>query len=107
MPIKSELTSLRRQLLRWLMMPLIPLLLAGVATAYYMANHFVNEAYDRSLFRATLALADQVTVVGGRVKVDLPQAAFDMLEYDKDDWIYYKVTGPGGEFITGYSDFPA
>ena len=105
MPSKPPV-SLRRTLLVRLLMPLIPLLLAGVAVAFYMSYHFVNQAYNRSLFRATLSLADQVMVVDGRVMVDLPQAAFDILEYDRDDWIYYKVTGPHGEFVTGYSDLP-
>lgn len=98
--------SLRRTLLVRLLIPLVPLLLAGVAIAFTMSYHFANQSYNRSLFRAALSLADQVTVVNGRVAVDLPQAAFDILEYDKDDWIYYKVTGPNGEFITGYPDLP-
>ncbi len=101
------MTSLRRKLLFRLLTPLLPLLLLGVAAAFYMANHFANLAFDRSLFRAALALADQVEVVGGQVVVDLPQAAFDMLEYDKDDWIYYRVTGANGEFVTGYTELPA
>ena len=99
--------SLRRKLLFKLLAPLLPLLLLGVAAAFFMANYFANEAYDRSLFRAALALADQVEVVRGEVTVDLPQAAFDMLEYDKEDWIYYRVTGARGEFVTGYSELPS
>jgi two-component system sensor histidine kinase TctE len=99
--------SLRRKLLFRLLTPLLPLLLLGVVAAFYMANHFANLAFDRSLFRAALALADQVEVVAGEVTVDLPQAAFDMLEYDKEDWIYYKVTGARGEFVTGYAELPA
>ena len=98
--------SLRRKLLFKLLAPLLPLLLLGVGAAFYMANHYANLAYDRSLFRAALALADQVEVVAGDVTVDLPQAAFDMLEYDKDDWIYYKVSGARGEFVTGYAELP-
>lgn len=98
--------SLRRKLLFKLLAPLLPLLLLGVVAAFYMADHFATLAYDRSLFRAVLALADQVEVVAGDVVVDLPQAAFDMLEYDKDDWIYYKVTGARGEFVTGYTELP-
>jgi len=98
--------SLRRQLLRGLLMPLLPVLLGSVVAAYFTAYHFANLAYDRALLRAVLSLADQVEVVHGLVTVDLPQAAFDMLEYDKDDWRYYKVSGPDGEFVTGYRDIP-
>lgn len=106
MRAKPDSLSLRRKLLIRLLVPLIPLLLIGMGVAFYMSFRFVNQAYNRSLFRATLSLADQVTVVNGEVTVDLPQAAFDMLEYDRDDWIYYKVTGPSGEFVTGYPDLP-
>lgn len=98
--------SLRRQLLRSLLVPLLPILLGIMVATYFTAYHFANLAYDRALLRAVLSLADQVVVVRGQVTVDLPQAAFDMLEYDKDDWRYYKVSGPDGEFITGYRDLP-
>ena len=101
-----KLRSLRRQLLIWLLTLLIPLLLIGAISSYYRANHFANLAYDRSLFRAALALADQIEVQRGQVTVDLPQIARDLLEYDKDDWIYYRIRGPNGELVTGQADLP-
>lgn len=101
-----EHPSLRRQLLVWLLTLLIPLLLLGGIAATFWAYHFSNLAYDRSLFRAALALADQVMVVDGQVVVDLPQKALDLLEYDKDDWIYYRVVDPDGRTITGQADLP-
>ncbi|MGB4767225.1 MAG: sensor histidine kinase [Rugosibacter sp.] len=104
MPTRSR--SLRRQLLVWLLSMLIPLLLLGGLNSYFRAYHFSNLAYDRSLFRAALGLADQVFVVKGQVVVDLPQKALDLLEYDKDDWVYYRVTDPKGKLITGEVDLP-
>lgn len=104
MPAKAR--SLRRQLLIWLLVLLIPLLIIGGFNSYFRAYHFSNLAYDRSLFRAALALADQVFVVRGKVMVDLPQKALDLLEYDKDDWIYYRVTDPQGEVVTGEPGLP-
>lgn len=105
MPV-TERRSLRHQLLRWLLTLLLPLLLLGGIAATFWAYHFSNLAYDRSLFRAALALADQVMVVDGRVVVDLPQKALDLLEYDKDDWIYYRVVDPVGRTITGETSLP-
>jgi two-component system sensor histidine kinase TctE len=99
--VSTEARSLRRQLLTWLLALLIPLLVIGTVNSYFRAYHFSNLAYDRSLFRAALALADQVEVVRGKVVVDLPQKALDLLEYDKDDWIYYRVTDPQGRTVTG------
>lgn len=93
--------SLRQQLLRLLLILLTLILTAGALVSYYRAYYFANLAYDRSLLRAALALADQVEVVNGAIQVDLPQKAFDLLEYDKDDWIYYRVTDPVGRVVTG------
>ncbi|HEX5364195.1 MAG TPA: sensor histidine kinase N-terminal domain-containing protein, partial [Gallionella sp.] len=76
----------------------------GAINSYFRAYHFSNVAYDRSLFRAALALADQVEVVQGKVVVDMPQKAIDLLEYDKDDWVYYRVTDPQGHTIAGEDD---
>lgn len=90
----------------WLLALLIPLLIVGAINSYYRAYHFSNLAYDRSLFRAALALADQVVVVQGQVVVDLPQNALDLLEYDKDDWVYYRVTDPQGRTVTGEASLP-
>lgn len=93
--------SLRQQLLRLLLVLLTLLLTVGAVLSYYRAYYFANLAYDRSLLRAALALADQVEVVNGLLTVDLPDKAFDLLEYDKDDWIYYRVTGPTGHIVIG------
>lgn len=97
----NKTRSLRQQLLRLLLILFTLLLMAGAVISYYRAYYFANLAYDRSLLRAALALADQVEVVNGEVQVDLPRKAFDLLEYDKDDWIYYRVTSPKGRVVTG------
>ena len=104
--MKPEANSLRRQLLTWLLALLIPLLAVGAVNSYFRAYHFSNLAYNRALFRAALALADQVEVVHGKVMVDLPQKALDLLEYDEDDWIYYRVTDPQGRTVTGEEALP-
>lgn len=104
MPARPQ--SLRRQLLTWLLALLIPLLVLGAFNSYIRAFHFANLAYDRTLFRAALALADQVEVVTGSVSVDLPQKALDLLEYDKDDWVYYRVSDQVGRTVTGEPRLP-
>lgn len=93
--------SLRQQLLRLLLVLLMLILTVGAVVSYYRAYYFANLAYDRSLLRAALAVADQVEVVGKQVTVDLPQKALDLLEYDKDDWIYYRVTDQKGRMVAG------
>jgi two-component system sensor histidine kinase TctE len=104
--MRVEARSLQSQLLIWLLALLIPILIIGAISSYFRAYNFSNLAYDRSLFRSALALADQVVVVQGKVVVDLPEKTLDLLEYDKDDWIYYRVTDPQGLTIVGEADLP-
>ncbi len=89
--INFKTNSIRQKLFNWLLILLLPLLILGKFYSYYMANYFANLAYDRTLFRVALALADQVEVQNGHLVVDLPQSTLDLIEYDKDDWIYYQI----------------
>ena len=93
--------SLKQQLLIWVLIPLFLVLLISSIVSYYRALHFANLAYDRSLFRVALALADQVDVQGSRVVINLPEIAKDLLEYDKDDVIYYRISAPDGTLVLG------
>jgi len=101
----SAQKSLKQQLLIWVLIPLFLVLMISTVVSYYRALHFANLAYDRSLFRAALALADQVDVLDKKVVVNLPQVARDLLVYDKDDLIYYRITAPDGTLVLGENNF--
>jgi len=60
--VQSEVRSLRNQLLRWLLMPVLLLLALDGAIAYGLALKYANTAYDRALFDTALTLAGQVRV---------------------------------------------
>lgn len=99
--------SLSGQLLLWLMVCLFIILSASAVISYSRAYSFANLAYDRSILRVALALADQVDVINNKVKVDLPQIAEDLLEYDKDDYISYRISAPDGKLVVGDVDLVA
>lgn len=99
--IDIQSNSIRQKLLNWLLILLIPSLLLGTVSAYYLANYFANLAYDRALFRTALALADEVDVQAGRMVVDLPDSALNLLEYDTDDYIYYQIQDPNHLVVLG------
>ena len=103
--IHIKTNSIRQKLLNWLLILLLPLLLLATISAYYLANHFANLAYDRALFRVALALADEVEVSAGKMVVDLPDSALNLLEYDKDDYIYYQVLDPNHQVVLGENSF--
>lgn len=98
--IKSN--SIRQKLLNWLLILLIPSLLMGTVSAYYLANYFANLAYDRALSRSALALADELEVKNGVVIVDLPESTLNFLEYDTDDdYRYYQIQDQNNKVVLG------
>ncbi|WP_338758792.1 sensor histidine kinase N-terminal domain-containing protein [Massilia sp. METH4] len=106
-PATAPLGSLRNQLLRWLILPLVALVALNAVSVYRDALETADIAYDRSLLSSTRALAERVTVRGGKVVANVPYVALDSFETDTLGRIYYKVTGLRGETVSGYDDLPA
>jgi two-component system sensor histidine kinase TctE len=73
---------------------------------YDIANRFVNLAYDRLLLESALDIGRQVKVLHDRIYVDLPEIAVQMLQSRESGRLYYLVTGPKNEYITGEPDLP-
>lgn len=99
-------SSLRLQLLRRLLPAILGLLLAGAATAYGVAWRSATKAYDRALFDAVLAIAEQLHVVDGKPQLQLTNQARNVLLIDKFDHIYYVVRGPDGQILDGDAALP-
>ncbi|HAT33078.1 MAG TPA: sensor histidine kinase [Janthinobacterium sp.] len=105
-PAEAALGSLRSALLRWLLIPLLILVALNAVSVYRNALAAADVAYDRSLLASTRALAERVSIVAGKVVADVPYVALDSFETDTLGRIYYKVTGLGGETVSGYGDLP-
>lgn len=102
----APLGSLRNQLLRWLIVPLVVLVALNAISLYRDALEAADIAYDRSLLSSTRALAERVSVHDGKVVANVPYVALDSFETDTLGRIYYKVSGLHGETISGYDDLP-
>jgi two-component system sensor histidine kinase TctE len=98
--------TLRRQVLGWLFWPLVALWSVSSVIDYDIANRFVNLAYDRVLLESALDIGRQVKVLQDRIYVDLPEVAVQMLQSRESGRLYYLVTGPKNEYITGEPDLP-
>ncbi len=98
--------SLRRQLLVWLLVPLVLLVAINSFSAYRNGLEVADVAYDRALLASTRALAERVSVKNGKVVADVPYVALDSYETDTLGRIYYKVTGIDGETVSGFDDLP-
>lgn len=98
--------SLRRQLIVRMVSMMLPILMLLWVAAYFSSLHYINAAFDRSLVRRTYALADQVEVVRGQVRVDLPVAAREMLAFDQEDLLFHRIVDPRGRVIEGELNMP-
>lgn len=97
-------TTLRRQVLAWVSIPLGILWIISAYIDYDIAKRYVNVAYDRALLESALDIGRQVRVLRGRIYVDLPEVAIQMLRTRETGQLYYMVTGPDREFVTGEPD---
>ena len=98
--------TLRRQLITWLAGPLFVLWSVSTVIDYDIAKRFVNLAYDRALLEAALDVGRQVKVINDRLYVDLPEAALQILQTRESGQLFYLVTGPDREFVSGEPDLP-
>lgn len=99
--------SLRRRLLLLLFLPLVIIGVLALVDTWREAVATANAVSDRVLAGSALAIAERV-VVGedGSLQVDIPYVALEMLTSAAQDRVFYRVDGPPGTFITGYSELP-
>jgi two-component system sensor histidine kinase TctE len=98
--------TLRRQLIAWLAGPLFVLWTVSTVIDYDIAKRFVNLAYDRALLETALDIGRQVRMVNNEIAVELPEVARQFLLARESGRLYFLVTGPRSEFVTGEPDMP-
>ncbi|MDQ1831533.1 sensor histidine kinase [Massilia scottii] len=99
--------SIRLRLLKWLIVPILLINLAGAALTYMLAWIPAQLAFDQSLADAAGALAARLRPGNGRAEIDLPRQAEQVLRADDADVLYFIVRGADGNALAGDSDFPA
>ncbi|MGH8354448.1 MAG: sensor histidine kinase [Pseudomonas sp.] len=103
----TEAGSLRGRLLRRLAALLAVLLLVSGWSAYWNGRAAADTAYDRTLLASARAIAERLTVVDGRLGVNVPYVALDTFAYDSAGRIYYQVIDFQGGLVAGYENLPA
>ncbi len=102
----KQADSLQFQLLRWLLIPLLLLLLVNAWSSNRAAVATANLAFDRLLMASAEAIAEDIEVRNGDIVVDLPYAALQLLESNMQERVFYRVVAPDGKTLTGYDDLP-
>ncbi len=98
--------SLRSKLLKWLVIPLLAVNLAGAAAAYWLAWMPAQAALDQSLADAAWALVPHVQETDSLVELRLSQQAEQVLRVDHFDEVFFVVRDLNGRNIAGDHDFP-
>jgi two-component system, OmpR family, sensor histidine kinase TctE len=94
--------SLRRTLLLWLLLPLLILFSLGTVICYRLALDYAEDAYDRDLQESAfdiLQLARESMKSSGRL--ELPNAAREILMNDKYDKNYFSILDEHGKLLAG------
>ena len=104
-------SSLRSRLLWGILPPVLLIVVIDTVSLYRQAQHSANVAYDRTLLASAKSIGEQLEVVGSgdqaRLKATVLYSALEPFEADNRSRMYFKVTGFGGEMVSGFDDLPA
>lgn len=98
--------SIRFNLLKWLIAPLLIINLVGAGLTYWLAWAPAQLAFDQSLADAAWALIPRLRETQGVIVIDLPLQAEQILRLDHFDAIFFVVRAASGEVVAGDRDFP-
>jgi two-component system sensor histidine kinase TctE len=97
---------LQRKLLAWLLGPLAVLLVLDTGAAYWNSLRFSNLAYDRALYEIGREIVLHVKLDGTRPRLDLSEAAGNILLLDQEDLLFYRVVSEDGTALGGDAEMP-
>ena len=104
---QREQRSLFGEILDWMLTPLLMLWPVSLALTWLVAQAIADKPFDRALEYNVQALAQLVTVQGGRPNFNLPQPAREILRADDADQIFYQVRLVPGPLLAGDRDLTA
>lgn len=93
--------SLRRSLLRWLLVPLLLIAPAAATLQYRLTLEPALRAFDRSLGDTVISIADFVRAGPDGVQFEMSAQTERSIRTDQVDAIFYAVLGPQGELLAG------
>lgn len=110
-PVSHRTTSLRRQLLWGLLVPIALFVLVDTISLYRQALEAVNTAYDRTLLASAKAIGEMLDVEGegaqARILARIPYSALEAFEADNRSRMAYRVSRVDGSWVDGAQDLPA
>ena len=109
-PSERQRMSLRRYLLLGILLPVLAFVVLNTVSLYRQALAAADTAYDRTLLASAKAIGELLEVAAdvkpARLRASLPYSALEAFEADNRSRIYYRVSGFGGEMVSGFADLP-
>lgn len=99
-------SSIRHQLLLWLLIPLLSLALISTIVANFLGVSVARNIYDKQLLNSADSVAARIKTRDDKLTVDLPPAAQAILRHNYHDEFYFQVLSPDGKRISGDPDLP-
>lgn len=104
---KTAETSIRNQLLSWLLFPLCTICCVTAGLGYFLASSYANDTFDRELLNTADSVIARLRLDPIRVWVDMPPAAQAILRHNYRDKVYFQVLQRDGTRISGDAILPA
>ena len=104
-------SSLRRQLMMGILLPVALFLALNTVVLYRQALASADTAYDRTLLASAKSIGEQLQVSKGdagrpRLQASLVYSSLEAFEADNRSRIFYRVSGFDGEMVSGFEDLP-
>ncbi|MDO8347123.1 MAG: sensor histidine kinase [Rugosibacter sp.] len=99
--------SLRHRLLWSVLLPMVILLAINIAVVSKFGYDSANRRHDHFLFNTSNVLLDQLHNNHGRVEFNGNSRAMSTLLEDKNDQVYYSLSGVQQDYRFGHADLPA
>ncbi len=98
--------SLRRQLLAWVLVPLVTAVAVDAWLSYQSALGTASVVQDRLLLGSARMIAEQIRFEDGSFNHQIPPAALELFQSEDADSIFYRVTTGAGKLLAGYTELP-
>lgn len=98
--------SIRKQLLLWLLIPLLSLSAFSSVGAFYIGENLARSIYDRELVNSADSVVARVKNQDGKITLDLPVAALSILRHNNRDEFYFQIFSPSGQLLAGHNFLP-
>ena len=99
--------SLRRELLFWMLVPLVCVALFNVWTSYRGAVELADLTADRALLASARAIAENISTTDGNIESSIPPSALEIFVSNVHDRVAFQVKAPNGQLLAGNPEIEA